>query len=136
MKGLVIDASVAAKWFFEEADHDRALALLDQPEALIAPDHVVAEVLQIGWKRLARGEIVAAHLPRVATAVRGAFALLVSSAELGEHAARLTVELRHPFYDCLYLALAVEQGTPLVLADRRFANVVRSSRYAGLVREL
>ena len=42
----------------------------------------------------------------------------------------LAVELSHPVYDCVYLALALQRGMQVVSADRRFVNVVR--RHADL----
>lgn len=41
----------------------------------------------------------------------------------------LALELKHPAYDCFYLALAIRQGTVCVTADTRFADAVR--RRAG-----
>jgi len=40
-------------------------------------------------------------------------------------ALRLAFLLAHPIYDCLYLALSVQTGTPLVTADSRFIAAVR-----------
>ena len=51
---LVVDASVALKWFVDEDGSDRAVALLDGDEPLIAPDLVVAEVCNAAWKSLRR----------------------------------------------------------------------------------
>ncbi len=45
-------------------------------------------------------------------------------------ALRLGLLLEHPIYDCLYLALSLQTGTPLVTADRRFLAVV--GRHAAL----
>jgi predicted nucleic acid-binding protein len=52
---LVIDASVALKWFIDEDGSDRAAALLDGKELLIAPDLIVAEVCNAGWKAVRAG---------------------------------------------------------------------------------
>ena len=45
--------------------------------------------------------------------------------DLVADALHLAFLLTHPIYDCLYLALAVETGTPVVTADRRFVDAVR-----------
>jgi predicted nucleic acid-binding protein len=48
---LVIDASVALKWFLtNEADADIALAIVRDGELLMAPDIVIAEVCNAAWK--------------------------------------------------------------------------------------
>lgn len=36
-------------------------------------------------------------------------------------ALQLAIDLNHPIYDCLYLALAIRLDTHVVTADRRFA---------------
>ena len=41
---LVVDASVAFKWFAQEDGTDRALQLLERGEPIVAPDLIVAEV--------------------------------------------------------------------------------------------
>jgi len=40
----------------------------------------------------------------------------------------LALELQHPVYDCLYLALAVERDIPLVTADEKLAKAARLGR--------
>lgn len=41
-----------------------------------------------------------------------------------EAALTLSTQLRHPVYDCLYLALALRRNLPVITADRRFALAV------------
>ncbi len=42
----------------------------------------------------------------------------------GAEAMRLALQLSHPVYDCLYLALAKRLGTYVVSADTRFGRAV------------
>jgi predicted nucleic acid-binding protein len=52
-------------------------------------------------------------------------------------AASLALELGHPIYDCLYLAMAIRENALVITADRRFRDAVdRSAARAGLVRLL
>jgi predicted nucleic acid-binding protein len=44
-------------------------------------------------------------------------------------AARLADDLDHPVYDCLYLALALQEQRPVITADRRFYSVVQRHPY-------
>jgi len=54
--------------------------------------------------------------------------------DLAPEAFRLARLLDHPVYDCLYLALAMESGAPVVTADRRFAAAAaRDAASAPLV---
>lgn len=48
---LIVDASVAVKWFSEEEQSDLAETLLASMELLIAPDLVIAEIGNALWKR-------------------------------------------------------------------------------------
>ena len=136
MSVLVVDASVAVKWVFNEPGHEAARQILASDTLLIAPDHVVAELAQTAWKRFTRGEIGGDNLPALVGAARLAFSELVPSAVLVERAMALSVELRHAAYDCLYLALAENRRCPIVMADERFARSIQSTRYAALVRQL
>lgn len=45
--------------------------------------------------------------------------------DLVDHACRLSAEVNHPVYDCVYLALARQTGVPVITADLRFAGVVQ-----------
>ncbi|CAN5219313.1 hypothetical protein BH09PSE2_BH09PSE2_07200 [soil metagenome] len=48
----------------------------------------------------------------------------------------LSLELKHPLYDCLYLALARREQSRLILADYEFAKVARRGGYSDNITEL
>ena len=110
MNTLVIDASIAIKWVVEEDGTDLALALR-QKARLMAPDLMVAECANILWKKVQRKEL---SNDEALIAAR-----LLQSAE---------IELDHSAYDCLYLALAVENGCRFVTADERLVNKIRRDK--------
>lgn len=118
---IVVDASVALKWVLDEAGSEAAGALL--AEDLIAPELWLLEAANALWRRGQRGELSS-------DAVRERLAVLrqapISSTRIEEDlvvAADLAIRLRHPVYDCLYLALAIRERTWVVTADRRFHGV-------------
>jgi predicted nucleic acid-binding protein len=119
---LVVDASVAVKWFFEEPGQRRARALLNSGQGLIAPSLVLAEVVNAVWKRYTRGEIGRRDADDVVRLVRRPFADLVPLEALVPQAASIALNLSHPIYDCFYLALAAREALPLVTADRRMSE--------------
>jgi len=116
---LIVDASVAVKWFAAEEGSDRAEALLESREALIAPDLVLAEVSNVMWKKFRRGLLPPDQVVATARRLPQYFEQLIPIEELVERAAELTVTLDHPVYDCFYLALAERERLPLISADSR-----------------
>jgi predicted nucleic acid-binding protein len=133
---LVLDASVAVKWFVEEPGTAAAMALLAQDESLIAPDLLVAEVANVAWKHLMRGDLELRQLAHVPEAVAKMFAELWPTVWLASRAFEIAAELRHPVYDCFYLALAEGEEATLVTADRRLIGRLAGSRWEALCRPL
>jgi predicted nucleic acid-binding protein len=61
---IVVDASVAVKWFVKEDGHEAALGLLAHAH-LSAPDLVFAETANVLWKKLRRNRLRASS-PQIA----------------------------------------------------------------------
>lgn len=135
MTRLVLDASVVAKLYFSEEHSDRAeRAVRRKRAALFAPDLLFAELANIAWKRVMRGEIDG---PGALEIVQEATALPLtvrSSSELAPQALGLAVETGRTAYDCMYLALAIAERATMLTADRRFAEAVAGSSLARSVR--
>jgi predicted nucleic acid-binding protein len=55
---------------------------------------------------------------------------------LAKRAFEIASELRHPVYDCFYLALAEREDAALVTADRRLIRRLAGSRWEALCRPL
>ncbi len=125
MTSVVVDASVALKWVVEEEDSDAAVDLARYD--LWAPDLLRVECANALWAKARRGELDHAEVVERNDALGTVPMTLVPQEEVLGNAVRLALELEHPVYDCLYLALAVRQDTFVVTADRRFLNVVRQS---------
>jgi predicted nucleic acid-binding protein len=131
---IVVDASVAVKWVCAEPDSGLAVAL--RAEELIAPDLWLAEAANALWRRVRIGDITSDEADRRLLQLRNAPVVsLPSEPHLGA-ALKLANDVGHPIYDCIYLALAVQQNTYVVTADRRFAAVAERPSLAGRVRLL
>lgn len=126
MTSLVVDASVAAKWFLPEVHSEDALRLLDEPYRLLAPDLLYSEVGNTLWKRVVKKEISQKQSIEIIRALETL--PLVSFATKPLVAAALEVACRtgRTVYDSVYLALAAHHDCRLVTADRRFYNALRS----------
>jgi predicted nucleic acid-binding protein len=135
---IVVDASVAVKWFVPEPDEAAARAVLENAGSLLAPTLARIEVAAALVKKAQRGEMppeacaTGLDLWR-RTLAADRLVLVADEADL-DAGCSLALDLAHPLPDCLYLALAMRLGVPLVTADRRFAQ--RVSRIDAEVRLL
>lgn len=133
---LVVDASVAVKWFLAEPGDLEAMNLARGDESLIAPELIVAEVVNVMWKRVAAGAIERAQAADVPRALAEVLTDLSPLMPLAARALAIAVELRHPAYDCFYLALAEREDARLVTADRRLQQRVAATPWAERVQGL
>jgi len=120
---LVVDASVALKWFLEvrddEPDQDRALALLnsidDGSVQLVQPVHFIAEVAAV----LARANPDGAEddLLDLLNIEWGT----IDTPETYATALELSIRHGHHLFDALYHAVALQvPDANLITADRRY----------------
>jgi predicted nucleic acid-binding protein len=119
----VLDASVALKWCLSEANVDNALKLRAEFETgihdLAAPDLFPVEIAHALSKasrqrRISDDEAKAHYFNILTTPPR-----LFPVQRLLDRAFQLSLDLRVPVYDCLYVALAEELNCQLVTADSK-----------------
>lgn len=120
---LVVDASVAVKWVSKEPDSD--LVELLGGFDLRAPDFLMVECGNAIWRHVQLGETGSHEATQQLAQIRGVPMELVATIDLVDRAFSLSLDLGHPIYDCLYLALALATDARMVTADRRFTRVVR-----------
>ena len=125
---LVIDASVAVKWFAPEPLHELARALLQSSDQRVAPDWLLIEVANVLWKQQRRGSITSAEASRILDLLRQLLTLHAGT-ELVAAASDIANALDHPVYDCLYLALADNIRGQLVTADQGLAAKASDGGY-------
>lgn len=131
---FIVDASVAIKWFIDEEHRPQARQLLKSKEQLTAPDLVVTEFANIAWKKAMRGDIGTAQARLIAANIHRYLLVMHPSLDLVERALDIAMDLRHPIYDCIYLACTERVGGTLVTADRRLIRSLETTTYAPLVR--
>ena len=132
MTRLVIDASIAIKWVVEEEGTEAALALRNKAE-LIAPDLIIAECANILWKKVQRDELSESEALIAARLLQSGNVEILATRSLLEMATRLAIELGHPAYDCIYLALAIQGDCRFVTADKSFVRKISSAPLADRV---
>jgi predicted nucleic acid-binding protein len=105
-------------------------------EELAAPSLWLIEAANALWRRSQRGELSSAEASeRLAELLNAPVASSSSDSDLPA-ACELASALKHPVYDCLYLAMAIREQTFVVTADIRFHAAAAQSRYADTVRLL
>lgn len=133
---VVVDASVAAKWLIAEPDSEIAAMLLDGSFDLQAPRLLASEIGNMLWRKAVNGSIDDHEAARLAAALLEMPLQWRDDERTCVEAVRIAVELGHPAYDCMYLALASLIGTQVVTADKRFVSAVASTPYRTIVSPL
>jgi predicted nucleic acid-binding protein len=133
---LVVDASVAVRWLFPVARDGQADDLARVETPLIAPDLVLAEIANAAWKFVTFDGLSPQAATTIVLAADKAFDELVPSAGLKNRALQIAIELRHPVYDCFYLALAEQRDCQLVTADERLLRACGRTEFAKRIRRL
>jgi predicted nucleic acid-binding protein len=134
MKKVVVDASVAVKWFVPEIHSSAAACLLDPAIVLYAPDLINPEFGNTLWKKVRRAELARHEAEEILDAFGAVPLEIRPSSVLLPGAFELAVALDRSIYDCLYLALAVAEKCALVTADAKFHSVVLESPLANHVK--
>jgi predicted nucleic acid-binding protein len=133
---LVVDASVAIKWFVEEPGANRARLLWEDRAGLVAPDLLVPEVCSAMWRKVRLGQAVPDQAAEATHRLRTALIDLRPTAALATRAMALALALDHPVYDCFYLALAEIEQNAMVTADQRLLARLSGSKLAALAEPL
>ncbi len=136
MRSLVVDASVAVKWFVPEDGSDQAALLLDGSHELLAPDLLWPEVGNIVWKKVRRGDLTAPEAREVLRALARVPLAIVSSRGLAEAALEIALAHDRTVYDGTYVALAVAQDCRLVTADGHLVRALAGGALAARVTTL
>ncbi len=127
---LVVDASIAVKWFLNEPDSRQALSLFGQPYKLVAPPLIRIEVLAAIAKRARMGQIgaedAAGQMERWRSTLLNRAVFIVDGNDQYQDEAALSLQERHSLYDCVYLVLAKKLRVPLVTADQRLGELAQA----------
>jgi predicted nucleic acid-binding protein len=123
---IVVDASLAVKWFLPEAGADAAAMVLLGDKVIVGPDMLAVEV----HATLVRGaNMVKANREEAVSSIQrfqnmlesNDVQLIRSTPRQIERSANLAIKLGHPLKDCIYLTLAMELDCELVTCDAKFA---------------
>src|ERR671939_23304 len=131
MGNLVVDSSVAVKWFVIEPYSTESRRILDAYQngllSFLAPDLINAEFGNIIWKKHLFQGLAASDAQNVLDKYRQLQFTFIPTAELLEDAYKIAVRHRRTVYDALYLALSVRENCQVVTADEKLVNAVRAN---------
>jgi predicted nucleic acid-binding protein len=123
---LVVDASAAGALLF----YGRWDDVLENNSDLVAPDLIVAELLNARWKITRSGgktpgvDSILGFVKRVR---------ILPSLPYAAVAAELSERLHHPIYDCLYVALARQESAKLLTSDTRLVRMLRAHKLGAVL---
>ncbi len=129
MSNRVVDASVACKWFFAEDHSAQAREIVASGDELLAPDLIFNECANVTIRQAFLNQTDLNKAVQIVTLLQEAFDSVVPSSELLLSAMNMAYALRHPIYDCIYLALAVREDTSVITADLKFVGKVGQSEW-------
>ena len=121
----VLDASVAVRWLTMEPGTAAALTLLGRPTRWVAPRLMLTEVAgalhrKINERRI-RDVAAAEALDVLLNSVDRGEIQLAEEERFMAAALMLATLMSHKVADCVYVALAEQEGAALATADRRLA---------------
>ena len=126
---LILDASVAAKFFYEEANRAAALDLAGSGVQFVVPDLIFLEFASLSARKVRRGEV----RPVTAEAAIASLTHMVDdvfpAASFVPAAYELAVAHGFSVYDAIYLVLAETVHSAVITGDLR---LVARAATAGL----
>ena len=122
---IVVDASVALQWIVPERDGQVEAESVLSHDVLAGPDLLLVEVGNVLRKKIAAEEVSRDHAQRGLRTLAQTVRLIPVGAELIASAFELALAMRHPVYDCVYLALAGQMDGQLATRDSELINRAR-----------
>jgi predicted nucleic acid-binding protein len=127
----VIDSSIAVKWIVGEDDSDLALRLR-RLYRFAAPELLTAEAANPILNKFKRGHLTEPEAYAAAELVSQLAIEFYPLQPLAEEATAMAINLRHPVYDCMFLALAAKLDCPVISADSRVVALARGLSIVGM----
>ncbi len=140
---LIVDASVAAKWYLPEELSEEAARFLEAGARggarLIAPSLLLPELGNVLWHRYRRGAVSLERLREAWAALESAPLSFIEMGPLMPAALEVALACGCTVYDGLYVALAEarhDESAVLLTADRKLVARLTGTPCAGSVRML
>jgi predicted nucleic acid-binding protein len=124
---LIVDASVAVKWFVNE---DRAAAARQVLRAgsIAAPEFILLELYHSLWNLARRSQFLMRDIEPSIRRAREAFDTFARQEDLFQEASTFAQAYSQPIYDCLYIAHAQRERMTLITADEKQFAAARKAK--------
>lgn len=126
---LVLDASVAVKFYVPEIYEEEASRLLEGGHSLHVPELIFPEFANIIWKKVRGGEMSNEEGREIVDAFVLLDVVVHSHRDLIRSSFEGAAETGQTVYDWTYLALATSLSCELVTADRKFYDGLASTSF-------
>jgi len=137
---LVLDTSVAVKWYLPEDLHDEAINLLRHAEAgdveLLAPGTVQPEFFNALWWQHRREDLPLESVRNLWEQFALDPVVLYAPEDLMARAAEIALETQAIIYDAVFLALADNFETVVVTADGKLLKTLEATAHSRLAHPL
>jgi predicted nucleic acid-binding protein len=128
----VVDASVVVKWYIDgEPDTESARRLLLGVPTFAVPDLLFAEIANVLWKKVRKGDITESRAITITELVIDGPFEIYRNQDLMPEALRIALSYSITSYDAFYLALAIELGAEFATTDRKLAQKLHSTPAAA-----
>lgn len=130
VRPVVVDANVAVKWFVNDKLSPQARSAILH-YSFFAPWLILPETANALWKYVRLGVLPATDAAEAISRLSRKLEIS-TEASLASAALLMAGHLNHPAYDCFYLALAQQNGLPLLTADSRLASLAETIGLAAI----
>ncbi|MBX9909617.1 MAG: type II toxin-antitoxin system VapC family toxin [Beijerinckiaceae bacterium] len=129
---IVIDTSVLFDAVVDGARSSAARAAMSEFEVVSAPDLILYEVANALTRAVRRKDITADFARTAHDFAKGLVPTESSASEISR-AFELSIQLVHPFADCVFLAFAERRGARLATCDAHFARKLSGTSFSRLL---
>ena len=133
---VVIDASVALKWFVPENLRQTAMDILHTEEHIAAPDLLIPDIAELVFEKAKRNEITGLQVATILSSLQSSGLELIPALDMCTRAVEIARTLDRPVYRCLYVAAAERLDTTFITADLPFCAAAHDTGFGGVIRPL
>ncbi len=120
---MIIDTMVFAYALLHvEGKYDQAIAALASTDQIVVPDSLFVELGNVVWQWIKFQQLPLQTGLDTMRDAESLIDLVIPISQIRDAALELAVIADHPFYDTLFIAVAIQIDTKVLTFDRKLAN--------------